>query len=488
MSRKQRETQRKERKRDTPAKTRAVDETDIVSDTVNTIITALGETEPEPIGMIERVVAFLGTETSLELLRETQQIEEQGGMWLRDGSRRRTTGGVFFRLLQQRLTKSQRLSLFFPEYEQVFPLSEQELSDYFSDLSSWPVVSDASLEFTAHGFPALIPPIDTPRNVPYLIVDFQIPPEELPAFAKGIPPIEQAVSLRMAASTQQWLQIAPHVLEEPNPSLLFRGFLSADPKMSERMLVRATHLWLRGRQVSTKKNKRNKQQGPRELFAGTVKWFSADKGFGFLSSDTQGDVFVHLSVLPEGVTTLEPGARVHFAIKAGRKGPEAKHLQLGEIPPPAKPIRASIEHDKPQEPLHIRLRFQGRPSEFKYLGRPDQPPSLIGFRIELNAPPMPPSVPAPSKPANYLMLISLKLWKIVREGIAADPEEQLVIHAFPSRDPRLPNTILLRATIADTLSQLRARQAAQQAKERKPQDVQLEDLQDDQELEPPVEN
>ena len=48
---------------------------------------------------------------------------------------------------------------------------------------------------------------------------------------------------------------------------------------------------------------------------GTVKFFNADKGFGFLSNDeTDKDVFVHRDALPEGMTDIKPGSRAHFCV------------------------------------------------------------------------------------------------------------------------------------------------------------------------------
>src|SRR5215467_10609403 len=61
-----------------------------------TIAERLGETEAEPLQLLHKVVKKLGPEQALAFLKETQEIEAQGGLLLPDGSRRRTPGGVFF--------------------------------------------------------------------------------------------------------------------------------------------------------------------------------------------------------------------------------------------------------------------------------------------------------------------------------------------------------------------------------------------------------
>jgi cold shock protein len=66
---------------------------------------------------------------------------------------------------------------------------------------------------------------------------------------------------------------------------------------------------------------------------GKVKWYDADKGFGFLTRDDGGEVFVHSTALEPAGTALRPGQRVEFGIAEGRRGTQALQVRLLEPPP-----------------------------------------------------------------------------------------------------------------------------------------------------------
>ncbi len=88
---------------------------------------------------------------------------------------------------------------------------------------------------------------------------------------------------------------------------------------------------------------------------GRVKWYDAEKGFGFLSQEDGEDVYVRSSALPDGVEGLKAGQRVEFGLASGRRGPQALSLKLLDPPPSLTRTRreaASVEHKHSPDELH----------------------------------------------------------------------------------------------------------------------------------------
>ena len=62
---------------------------------------------------------------------------------------------------------------------------------------------------------------------------------------------------------------------------------------------------------------------------GTVKWFNAEKGFGFITTEEGNDVFAHFSQInKEGFKTLEEGQEVEFEVVEGAKGLQAENIEI----------------------------------------------------------------------------------------------------------------------------------------------------------------
>jgi CspA family cold shock protein len=113
---------------------------------------------------------------------------------------------------------------------------------------------------------------------------------------------------------------------------------------------------------------------------GTVKWFKADKGYGFITPDGGGkDVFVHFSAIQgTGYRSLEEGARVEFEVAPGPKGPQASNVVRidagGASPGAAEPRREARE---PRRPDYRSTSEPSRPGGF---GRDEAQGSKRGGR------------------------------------------------------------------------------------------------------------
>ena len=92
-----------------------------------------------------------------------------------------------------------------------------------------------------------------------------------------------------------------------------------------RLSTRATRV-----EVASRPNSSVRPPEKRAFVAqGTVKFFNADKGFGFISREQGDDVFVHFSnIQSDGYKTLDEGQRVEFDVAPGKKGEEAQNVRV----------------------------------------------------------------------------------------------------------------------------------------------------------------
>ncbi|CAN2171586.1 CspC Cold shock proteins [Candidatus Nanopelagicaceae bacterium] len=65
---------------------------------------------------------------------------------------------------------------------------------------------------------------------------------------------------------------------------------------------------------------------------GRVKWFSLEKGFGFIASDEGEDVYLAATALPAGVPSVKPGTKLEFSVIDSRKGPQAMSVHIVDAP------------------------------------------------------------------------------------------------------------------------------------------------------------
>jgi cold shock CspA family protein len=227
-----------------------------------------------------------------------------------------------------------------------------------------------------------------------------------------------------------------------------------------------------------------------ETTTGTVKWFNSEKGFGFIASDKGGDLFVHVSQLPEGRTSLEPGTQVRCGTKQGKKGLEATEVQIvseppkgGPTRPAAGPARPAPSPARPAAPAPatvrpapgpraapsngqagtIKMTLIGRPDDIRPLGEDAATAPCFAMVLETDPkkqPTLPKGLPPASGSTAYMVLIAGKQWRRVAENIANDPEDRLVVEGYGGIDPLSPGMITVWATGVTTVARQRAARVA----------------------------
>ena len=83
--------------------------------------------------------------------------------------------------------------------------------------------------------------------------------------------------------------------------------------------------------------------------SGKVKWYDAEKGFGFLSQEDGPDVYVRAEALPEGTASLKAGTKVEFGIAQGRRGDQALQVRIIDAPASVSRNQRDARRKKPDE-------------------------------------------------------------------------------------------------------------------------------------------
>lgn len=83
--------------------------------------------------------------------------------------------------------------------------------------------------------------------------------------------------------------------------------------------------------------------------SGKVKWYDAEKGFGFLSQEDGPDVYVRSEALPDGTTSLKAGTKVEFGIAQGRRGDQALQVRIIDAPASVSRNQRDARRKKPDE-------------------------------------------------------------------------------------------------------------------------------------------
>jgi predicted Zn-ribbon and HTH transcriptional regulator len=220
-------------------------------DVAERIAAALGEQEPGAIAQIMRVTRVLGEKRALEHLTKTQEVENQGGMLTLDGSRRRTAGGVFLRLIKEAVTAKERGRIFGPwapkkgsrqgakqghngghTQQPAVPLTDEMVEAALSQLQFGEA---RQVKITLTGQPAKVV-----EKGDAIIVGLRS--TRTPSLPKGLPVPAASTKYAIFIAKKQWAAVARALKSDPQDVLVIEGHPFLHPRFSQGIAVCATML------------------------------------------------------------------------------------------------------------------------------------------------------------------------------------------------------------------------------------------------------
>jgi hypothetical protein len=213
----------------------------------------LGETDQAAQEQLQRIVWALGGSQCYQLLEQTLQIEQNGGMMLRDGSRRRTLGGVFFYLAFGTGQPQEGRRLERPVYKK--PKKEKQAQQQPTPAFLWnnriAAVKEAEVEkgqanvkITVIGRPGKV--IDKGSCIVTVMESTKVP-----TLPKGLPtPTNVATKYAVYIASKQWKKVE-EAIRDPEDSLIVEGFPKTDPQVSA-IAVFATNVTTKKLQMAKK--------------------------------------------------------------------------------------------------------------------------------------------------------------------------------------------------------------------------------------------
>jgi hypothetical protein len=183
----------------------------------------LNETDPAAIGQIVRIVECLGAKAVRAFLRETLEIEAQGGIMLSDGSRRRTPGGAFFYLVKGRISRRDRAAIWphlagpaGQKKQKAEPPSWEECLDLVSEATTEKGEA-TTVKITLIGRPGRI----VEKSDLVLTTMQGTKPPTLP---KGLPaPPAEPTTYLVYIARKQWVKVA-EAIQAPDDRLIVEGY------------------------------------------------------------------------------------------------------------------------------------------------------------------------------------------------------------------------------------------------------------------------
>lgn len=201
------------------------------------IAETLQEAEPEAVATIARVVKILGPDRIQAVFQETLQVERNGGMTIEDGTRRRSAGGVFFKLLKNHTSTKERWSIFGPSWKNTnlkpaaVPLTPEQIEQLItSALQQKGTIKTAKI--TVIGRPGRV--IEKGE-----LIMTTCQGAGLPSLPKGLPspPPNPPLTCLLFISRKQWQKVREVLNADKNDKLIVESYPVLDGRIGSGTVV-----------------------------------------------------------------------------------------------------------------------------------------------------------------------------------------------------------------------------------------------------------
>ncbi len=214
------------------------------------IAAALGETAEQPRRQIARAVQVLGEARALAFLAETQEVEAAGGLMTSTGTRKRTPGGTYFKLMRSAITGRERRTIF-PHLSKAARQARDKAKnpspalsfDWFTDDATWQGIVQELLRAVGEATTVKATVIGRPAKIEQRdqTVLVGLRSAKVPAFPKGVPAPAAATPYMVLIARKQWERVAD-AIKNPEDALIVEGYPTLDPRFPKGITLHATNV------------------------------------------------------------------------------------------------------------------------------------------------------------------------------------------------------------------------------------------------------
>lgn len=222
-----------------------------ISPLVGEFAAQLGERDEQPLQQIGRALEILGETPLRALIAEALAIEAGGGETVMSGKRRRTPGGVFFRLVRERATGSQRRAIF-PAAPGATPLPAAQPFTWATFGTLLPTLMTDAGEATTVKITVIGRPKQVLPSGEVIIVTLRS--ERPPSLPKGLPTPSAPTDYAVLIARKQWQKVEA-ALQRPEDKLIIEGYPTHDPRFNG-ITVLATQVTTRDQQAAKREEQR----------------------------------------------------------------------------------------------------------------------------------------------------------------------------------------------------------------------------------------